>query len=231
MANTRLKSRFASRPVVIGIDETNNNFGIRSRNPHHPDSSFIVTAYLGDDSRKDSSYRGSDYENKCGVFAQNADLALALGRGKDFLYHNPHFYYAALSPEPRQTSTQIIELRRDLIGLLTFKFILSYAIDPSHLQLVIDQIDGSERSREIKSSVEEMFEHMELDIPVRFMRGAENVKIPARKADRAGYWLAALHFLGESKHWPYRHRKVDLRSLDHLGLELQKMKERDYPEL
>lgn len=228
MSKERLKSNLAYRSHVIGIDETNNNLEIISLNPHHP-SSMIVTGYLGDNSQKGPNYMGSMYEDKCGVFGAKLDSDEARRRAKHFLRNNPHFFYTAM---PRESSdkTGIIELRGDMIALLTFKFILSYALDPTKVQLIVDQIDGPERSGEVCRYLNELFSLRRLNVPIRFIQGAEHVKIPARKADRAGYWISALHFLGKNHKWPYGHRRVNLKSLDRLAVDFGNMAERDYPE-
>lgn len=228
MKKERRKSKLFYRNTVIGIDETNNGLGIPSKNPNHQ-SSLIVTGYLGDNSLKKINYQGSMYENKCGIFGTKIPVPEILERGKQFLYKNPHFFYTAVPKEFHSSGQQMIETRAETIALLTFRFILSYGLNPSNIQLIIDQIDGPDRSKEIGVSLEYWLQKTGLNIPYRFIRGAENIKISARKADRVGYWLAAIHFLGKNHKWPYKHRRINLKCLESLAFEVIHMRELGYP--
>ncbi len=223
MSKKRLKSRFAYRNVVIGIDETNNSMGLLCKNPHHS-SSMLVTGYLGDNSKKDNRYSGSLYEDKCGAFREGLseeETKEFIGYGKLFLSINPDFFYTTFSGDCCLHGENAVQLRGDMIAVLTYKFILAYKLNPSEVQLVIDQIDGKEFSNEVDRYLKELFSLKRLDIPARFIKGAEFEKIPARKADRAGYWLTALHLLGKNHKWPYRNRRVSTRSLERLCIDIQ----------
>jgi hypothetical protein len=227
MSKKRLGQEYSKRSFVIGIDETNNGRGIVSRNPNHYSSVMLVTGYLGDNTIKDKNYQGSIYEDKEGVFREMQTpegIETAINHGKIFLQQNPHFYYTVVSSELYK-GRRLIELRGDSIAILTYKFILSYALDFTDVQIICDEIDGKERSHEIG----EYLKLKGIDIPYRFISHSEHVKIPCRKADRCGYWLAALHFLGKNHKWPYKHRRVNLRSLDKLTFEVSQMMQKDYP--
>ncbi len=222
------KSIYEKRDIVLGFDETNNGLNLDSKNPHHK-TSMIITGYLGNSLKKNKNYEGSRYEHKGFAFSRKEDTKEILRRGKIFLYDNSHFFYTSLSKED-YSPEKAVDLRADPIILLTLKFILSYGLEPSNTQLIIYQIEGIERSKKIGKSIEKKFKKLKLNIPFRFIKGAELNKIPVRKADRAGYWISALHFLGKNHKWSYKHRRVSMTSLEKLAIEFLDMQEKDYPE-
>ena len=54
------------------------------------------------------------------------------------------------------------------------------------------------------------------------MQGADRKISAVKIADRIGYYLAAIKFLGNKSHWPYRHRKVSMNQLEHLAAQTQR---------
>jgi hypothetical protein len=212
------KEAFKKRPVVLGIDETNNGFGLNCYNPNFK-SSQLVTLYIGDNSERPLDYEGSRFESKGGTFNDRRDVERAIARGRHYLHENPSFFYTTIPKEAVQT-TPIEILKANAIALLTFKYVLRYNPQISNVQLIIDQMDGKESSKTIGKIVEIWLKKTGLDIPYRFIQHAEGNFIPVRKADRVGYWLTAIHFLGENPKWPYRHRRVNLNALEKLALEV-----------
>ncbi len=228
MTKKRKKKLKFQRPFVLGFDETNNGFKLKSHNPHHK-TSLIVTGYLSKNTRKGRDYEGSKFENKCSIFNGEKDITKTLERGRSFLQDNPNFLYTSI-PQAHQKTTPMAMLKANAIALLTLNFFLKYDLNPHSIQIISDQMDGKENSKKVGDVLSMWLDKTNLDIPYRFMQGAEYNVIATRKADRAGYYLTAIHLLGNNPKWPYRTHKVDFNSLESTVVEFLDSQEKQYTE-
>ncbi len=220
------KIALSGRDTVLGFDETNNGFGLLCPNLYHK-TSLIVTAYKGNNRLKGKDYIGSTYENKGRVFNGYSRIEDVLKKGTCFLDENPDFLYTSISKEDI-ASTPLGILRARAIAVLAMAFILRYDLDSQKIQIISDEIDGRENSRKIGDILRMYLEKSGLGMPFRFIKGAEHTIIPVRKADRAGYYLTAIHFLGSYHKWPFRARKINHNSLESLTLQMLDRNQADY---
>lgn len=226
MTKGRKKNKFSRRPIVLGFDETNNGLGLKSLNPNHS-SSIIVTGYLGENTRKGKNYQGSKFEDKFGAFNGKKNIEESLQRGRSFLQHNPNFLYTSIPPE-YQASTPMAILKANAIALLTLNFLLTYELNPNEIQIISDEMDGKENSKKVGDVLNMWLEKTELTLPYRFIQGAEHSIIPVRKADRVGYYLTAIHLLGNNHKWPYRSHKINFDTLEQCVINYLDTKEKYY---
>jgi len=205
--------------IILGFDETNNGFELDSPDyTSHEDSVLIVTGYLGIDPKR-ANYGNGKYEGKRKIFNKKRDLTRALKRGKYYLEHNPNFLYTII---PRKESRRIhrATLRAQAIALLTFKFFLLYNLTPKNTKIIIDEIDGRKSSRRVNEELEYYLSKAFLKLPHTTKKQADKKVVAVKKADRAGYYIAAMKFLGEKEKWPYHRHRIPLSDLEKLSAQV-----------
>ena len=220
MGDKKKRRKKSKRPsFILGFDETNNGFNLDSEDyKPHKDSNLIVTGYLTNS--KGAQYGSRKYESKRKIFNNNRDIERALTRGRYYIGQHPNFFYTVVSRRMIK-HTPLPLLRANAIALLTFKFFSSYDINPQQTQIVLDQMDGKDHTDFVKQGLGIWLEDTKIKTQYRVGYKADQ-KVPAvRTADRIGYYLAAIKFLGNLRKWPYRSRKISLSHLEDLAAEMR----------
>ena len=214
------------KPIIIGFDESNNGWGIKSKNPHY-ESAMIFTGYID---LSQLPHSNSDYKSKTrGIFGQNGGIELALEKGTDYLAENPNFFYIPIKKELRQG--ELVEvLKAKALVTLTLKFLLNYQFNQDEIGIITDEFDGPQNSDRVHKLIDWWFEKLGIEIPHTYKRNADSRVCSVIKADRVSYYIGAIHHLGDNHKWPYGQKKVNLNDLEKLAVELEDKKETNYPE-
>jgi hypothetical protein len=211
--------------MILGFDETNNGFGLRCFNKNH-ESNLIITAYLSDEvSMKD--YERPDYESKGRIFTGERNISSALRRGRVYLEEHQDFLYTSV-PRDAQLTTPIAILKAEAVALLTLNFFLQYELDEKNVKIIMDEMDGKNQSIQINQVLDLWLKKAGLSIPHRSMRSAASRIHAVRKADMVGYYLTAIHFLGENRKWPYRSHRIGFNELEKSVVEFLERRDNDY---
>ena len=211
----------ASSPpgIILGFDETNNGFNLdHPKYKHHPNSIMVVTGYM---TPSNSTFHTPERPgSRKKVFNSKRDVSRALELGREYIEASPDYFYTTICYSDSK-KIKLPLLRANAIALLTFKFFQHYQLDPITTKLAIDQINGKDFSNSVGYFLQGWLENARL--PIKFnIEERSDKKIPAvKKADRIGYYLAAIKFLGDKNHWPYRKRKVSMNQLENLATQIQ----------
>jgi hypothetical protein len=212
---------------VLGFDETNNGFHVKSENPHFK-TSLVVTGYATEDLGR-ANYGSEPYEHKGKNFTSK-NFTRTLEKCKKYLAKHPTFLYTTISKENAEIYP-LSRLKADAIALLTFNLLLKYpSIDSQRTKIIMDEMGRQRDSMEVNQGLEQWLKKTELQIPHRAKRDADENTIAVRKADRIGHYIAAIHHFGTNHKWPYRHKRI---SFDSLGETIKNFLERDeidYPQ-
>jgi len=220
------KEDFFGKEVVLGFDESNNGYGLKVFNPHHKPA-MVLTGYLAEDTSM-KSYHSPPNEIKGKIFTGQRNIEEALKRGRSYIRDHPDFLYTAI-PKELQRTVPIAILKAEAIATLTINFFLHYHLDPSKTKIVMDEMDGELPSKQLNQVLDIWLEKAGLDIPHKSLRSSPSQVLAVRKADMISYYLAAIHLLGDNPHWPYKHHRVGIRSLEKSLIELLEERETDYP--
>ena len=202
------------RKIILGFDGTNNGFELDSPvYKPHKDSQFVVTGYMAFDTG--ANYGSARYESKKRIFNKKRNVQRALTRGRAYIGENPSFFYTNFQRPPN--SNLFLMKHAQAIALLTFKFFETYEIQPPTASIIIDEINGETSSRFVGRVLGAILEDANLDIPYKFKKKADKRAPSVRKADRVGYYVAAIKFLGDSHKWPFRSRRVNMNQLETLA--------------
>jgi hypothetical protein len=252
MSGKRGRKRDKKIKTIIGIDETNAGFHV---DPNNPDahSSVIVTGYITQGITR-ANYGSCKYEHKGKLLIKNGDFQRALERGRDYIQRHPDFLYTLIERKPKRRYETAI-LKGNAAALLVFEFFLRYNLNPQETCIILDEADGEGNSEAINSVLSLWLEKAGLKIPCRYKpdrRVPESILLPypyiydsnkkpyrskvkgddrvvaIRKADRVGYYIGAIHFLGKGKKWPYRRRKVSLHFLEEKCIDVSEKLERGH---
>ena len=207
--------------VIIGFDETNNGFHLDNPNKRyhfHKDSVMVITGYMSPNITIAQDQQPKASKRK--FFNRERDIALALKLGKKYIELNPDYFYTTIKySDTKRIGYPLI--RANAIALLSFKFFQHYELNPLTTQLAIDEIDGEKVSSSAEYFLQGWLENTNLPVDFEIMPKADKKILAVKKADRIGYYLAAIKFLGQGDHWPYRHRKVSMNQLENLAMQTQ----------
>jgi hypothetical protein len=244
MSRKRGKKRNKKIKTIIGIDETNAGFHLSPANPHTL-SSVIVTGYLTQGITH-ANYGSCKYEHKGKLLKRGGDFPRALERGRDYIRRHPDFLYTTIDKKPKRRYETAI-MKGNASALLVFEFFLRYNLKPAETCIVLDEADGERNSEPINYILSLWLKQAGLQIPCRYKfdrKIPEYVQLPypyiydsskkpyrsktkaddrvvaVRKADVVGYYIGAIHYLGDRKKWPYRERRVPLHLLEEKCLEV-----------
>jgi hypothetical protein len=213
-----------NRPIIIGFDESNNGWGIKSNNPHY-DSTMIFTGYID----FNQSLHSGPIRKKPRLFGRNGNIEYAVKKASQYMSLNPDFLYV---PIPKESSNgNLIEvLKANAIVALTLNFLLKYGISQNQIGIITDEFDGPENSERTHNIIDWWFEKLKIDIPHIYKRNADNQIRAVVRADRISHYIGAIHHLGDNPKWPYRQKKVSLYDLEKLAIALAEKNETSYPE-
>lgn len=207
-----VKKISTERVFIMGFDETNNGYGLKCFNSNHS-SDLIITGYFSTDISM-RGYHVEEFETKGRIFNGRRNIEKALRKGRKYLSGNPYFLYTSISKEIQKTTPELI-LRAQAIALLSINFFLRYNPDPSKTKIVVDDVNGREFSSPVKYKLDTLLDYAGLsNVPTRFMNSGASNCYAIRKADMVGYYLTAIHFLGENHKWPYRNKKIPFGNLE-----------------
>ncbi len=214
------------RKFVLGFDETNNGYSLKSFNPHY-EPCLIMTGYLAQDVEM-KNYCHCENEVKGRLFNGNKNIEEALIRGRAYIRDNPYFLYT-LIPQRLQKSTPISILKAEAVALLAINFFIHYDLQQSNTRILMDEMDGKEHSKQVSQVLELWLKKAKINISQRHMKSAANHVLAVRKADMVGYYLAAIHLLGDHPNYPYKNHKVGFKSLERSLVEfLEQEDEEEY---
>jgi len=211
---------------VLGFDETNNGFNLDSPDyKPHANSILVITGYLVPDIGR-ANYGCCKYEHKKKIFNSRRDLDRALFRGKYYIGSHPDFFYTTI---PRQSPFPMTLMRANAVALLTFQFAKAYNLDPNKTTLVLDEMNGKENSKFINHALQFWLEQARFTAEHYSKEKADEKTIAVKIADRIGYYVSAIKFLGTNQKWPFRSRKVSINNLEQLAIDLaERPKTREY---
>lgn len=218
MGDKKKMRKKKKRPnFILGFDETNNGFNLDSRHYiPHDNSPLVVTGYLTPEIG--ASYGNKKYEAKKKIFNSKRDIKRALKRGRYYIENNPYFFYTTFSRKAiNQTPLPI--LKANAIALLTFQFFNTYDINPDETQIILDQMDDKKHTSHVIQTLGIWLEDADINSDYRYKKNADKNTPAVKTADRVGYYISAIKFLGDSKKWPYRSRKIPLSHLERLTQE------------
>ena len=221
----RKNNQLKSRPWIIGIDETNNGAGIKSKNPHQ-ESSTIIIGYLMKDPFR-ANYGKCKYERKGWAFGRNSSIENTLRRAREYLSINKDFFYTSISRESQRVHPMSV-LKAEAISAITMSFIMKYHLKAESLKIVTDQLDGPSNSEEAHIVLDYYLKNADLDIPHKSRLDADRKVVAVKRADVIGYCINGIHLNGTNHNWPFRSRKVSLKDLERLTIQVQEIDYEEY---
>lgn len=220
---TKYKKHAEHRDFVISFDETNNGLGLPARNRYYTNTrAMIVTGYMMVDPGRMRS-EPQKYEGKKWGFGPRRK-ADSIQRANDYLNENSSFLYTLVT-ERMIDSKPMSVLKAEAMARLTFQFLKNHDfLNRESFGIITDEMDGPSNGEITHKFLEQYLGHARLDVPHSFEDHAELVYPAVKKADMAGYCLAAIHLYGDSRSWPRRNKMVATDSLEKLTREIKRKK-------
>ena len=197
---------------AIGCDEFNKGFHLKDF-PH-----LLVVGVLGKDGREYGTPKYGGKSNR--RFFSNKRkpcMEKVLECSRYFLSENPKFLYVSIPKKEIQTKTQYDLAKSKAVSMIALSFLKEQNLPPEQTALYIDQMDGTKDLNFVDDTLSLWLKSSGEDFAkIRFIPHGERTKKVIKKADMIGYYLAALKREGCQDCWPYRNKKLDVKSLETL---------------
>lgn len=229
MSRKKKRPSYIPGGKVIGIDEHNNGFNIKYKNPHHCPCTIVAAYFMPDPCH--ANYGTSMFESKtrAALFNGESTIHQALARGGEYLRKNPDFLYTSIS-QSEKNSTPLCILKANASALLILGLFLRYGFNPSRTHVVMDQVDRTEHCGFVNDVLDYWLQRADLPILHRTKIFADENTVAVKKADMVAYYLGAIHALGKNPKWPFRNRRISLDRLEELVIRVRDRDEKEYEE-